>query len=178
MHVNFLPKQQLNLDLKTLRSFTLTRRSMTAIALGILMFMSVFGMAQKLRMGHLQKKQAMLESSNDEIRKNMTGEDLARVRTLDKGGIFTEYEKKTVWSNVLKDIADHTPPHVWYSSLSVGENGSIELIGRSLDHITVSRLIKMLGDVPIFGSVKLTRSETLEKDGKNELEFVVQCLLK
>jgi Tfp pilus assembly protein PilN len=77
------------------------------------------------------------------------------------------------WSEFWKKLNEATPTTVYYSSLSLGENGVVSMSGAADNLTSIAKMMMSLEDSPVFSGVKLGNTSVKNLSGKEKTAFSV-----
>jgi len=178
MHVNFAKSRRFSFSLKTLRDlrhFKLTRGNLFLIAIGILAFMILFGVVQKIRLDLLQGQLTKIKSSTMALQ---GGGDLkGEMANLIVGRevALAKYNNRTLWNGVLKGLSNKISSGVYYESVENEGETSVKITGLASDQSAVTELVNLLDEADVFDNVKLISSSIMQKDDVDMVEFQIKC---
>lgn len=175
MFVNFAEHRNI------FKEFKLDRYSMVAIAIALLIAMALFGAVQKIRLDILQKKNASLAQTVLEMRKSGSAVSGAGDGLFARDAVFLRFEKRVLWSDVLKRISANISERAWLTAIKKSQSvpNGVELWGNAADQASVADLVKLLKDVKDFKDVKLLSSAAIEADGgRKSVSFTVLCEIR
>jgi Tfp pilus assembly protein PilN len=79
---------------------------------------------------------------------------------------------------IMDELANQTPDHMWFTKFRHADNGSIELEGKTFSNVLVSELMSRMEEADIFQDVALTVTKRSKEGDGRLMDFVLTAKIK
>lgn len=185
IQVNLIPLEERGKRISARPALRLPQRGFVlSLVIGVAVVLPLAGMSvmQRAKIGSLRKDIAAAEQESRRLKPQ-----IEKIHALQQQRADVEQRLVTVQMlardrflpvQIMDELADQTPEHMWFTKYRHLDSGSLELEGKSFSNVLVAELMSRMEEADIFQDVALTVTRR-SKEGEGKLmDFVITAKIK